>query len=166
MASVNSIYPDLSDETKLRIRKMCVHAIAFLRLNPYNSEREEISGLVESAFEDFDPIAKAVRFNYKNDVIELYSDREVKHFRAKNTYLYEQGLIQEFDEEDTPLVDQTASEDDVLKIAALPLLELKRQLAEMTSMVTIRRVRSAIESLERPDRYILAVDARLAEVEK
>lgn len=161
--SVNHQYPWLSDGVVARYKKEVTCMVAGKRLNPTKPE-EQIDFVLESKFRNFDVVTRTLQFDYSSDVLELYSDHEVRFFESMNKRMFEEGLISQY--LDTP--DTNASlvnDNDVLKLATLPLIDLQEQVKQMNVNLA-RRVLRTIETLERPNSYVTLVSDRIKELEE
>jgi hypothetical protein len=98
-------FPEFADSIVARYKKTSVYAIAGVRLDPHNESRR-VSFLLQSRDDHYDIAAKKLTFNYDTDVIELYSDREVRLFESLNRKAIESGALVPY-EDAAPEIDRT-----------------------------------------------------------
>jgi len=134
-----NIYPELSDRMVERWRKTTVHAIAGVRLDPYQ-EGKRLTFLLQSSQSDFDVSSKTLTFKYDNDVIELYSDAEKRSFKALNKPLFAQGFLAEYTEDTPVVVDNTYTDSDLQSILKLQKVAFSKRINEITSWSTLGRM--------------------------
>jgi hypothetical protein len=105
-------------------------------------------------------------FDYDSDVLELYSEKDVRFLQQRNRYLFEKGLLKEFQGEPEP-VDMTNSltDTEVAEIATIRLPNvMKPRLASITSDVSIRRILAHAKEIGRPAKVIELIETRLKEL--
>lgn len=136
-----NIYPEFSDQVIARYRKVVTCAIAGTRLDPHDTTRR-LTFLLESDEKDFDVEKRQLAFNYDNDIIELYSDIEMRMFRALNKPLFAQGMIAPYEDAPEPISMANVHTDEDLKkmLVARSKADLSRNIAEITSWATIGRL--------------------------
>lgn len=138
--SVNTQFPELSDSAVERWKKVSVHAITGIRLDPY-TEGRRMPFLLESKEKNFSADNRTLTFSYEDDVIELYSAREVTLFRALNKYLFEQGLIAPYESgQSIAHLDQVFTDSMLHEMLTLRKAEFIAKLATIDSWVTIGRL--------------------------
>jgi hypothetical protein len=109
--SINNQYDMLNgDEPVAKYMKTVGYAVSGSRINPNSPlEAPELETFIlRTSNDDFAPgtwgqyykEASYWRFNYMNDVVELYSDAELRMFKLRNKALLDKGLLIEYD--DTP----------------------------------------------------------------
>lgn len=144
--SKHNIYPEFSDQTVERWQKACIHAVAGKRVNPYKDDGVKIDFILRSKEDNFNFETRKLAFSYDDDVIELYSPREVTVFRALNRAAIEAGLLVPYGENKQAIDTRNALTDEqVLAIAEIPQLpKLKKALQDITSVTTLRRIAAKI----------------------
>lgn len=169
MSSTRNIYLSDTPPVMRYMRPMKVaHTITGWRIDP-NTGRQ-IEFILESSpvgpDTSYEDLTKRT-FNYDTDVVELYSDKEVRFFSQRNRYLFENGLLQEFDGEPEEVdMSNMMSDIEITKIAVLPFSKLVLRLEEITSAVTMRRIFDIAEEIGRPAKILNQMKAKLAELEK
>lgn len=168
MASMNHQFIEYSDQTVKRYIKTVPNIVAGVRLNPHNPQ-EQISFLLQTSPHDFDFTQhRVVGHTYENDVLELYSDKELKLFLKMNRNLIEQGLIKEYDGNHAETnLSNLLNDEEVKEVAALkPISALTERLSAITSEITLKRILEAAEELNRPHNSIRAIQNRINELEQ
>ena len=139
-----------ADEVVARYAKTVNWSISGRRLDPHDHKREIIFILGQRVNNEF---------SYDTDVVELYSLLEVRFFVQSNKYLFEQGLIAEYEEE-REKVDFTnmLTDEDVYRIAASKTFTDFLLAAEgITSPITLERIMNAAEELNRPKKLVAQI---------
>lgn len=168
--SNNHQFIQYSDRVVKRYIRTRNQAVTGYRQDPHRPENR-IDFLLMSPESDFDVVWKdgeevdVVRknFDYDNEVIELYSDNEVKMFQRWNRMLIENGILTEYSEEAPALdVSNVLSDATVNEIAATKnLLAFRKRLESINSVDSLKRVLSAVENLDRPYSIAKAVQERI-----
>jgi hypothetical protein len=156
MATQNNIFMT-AGEPIARFTLTPKHGITGWRLNPDDNNRKVEWALTPTPEPEFD---------YERDVIELYSDKEVKFFKQANRYLLKEGLIREFEGTPKPIdITNMLTDEQVMEIATdTQIKRLKNRLAELTSKVSVDRIyRTAIE-IGRPAKTLELMKERLDEL--
>lgn len=153
--SISNIYHEFEDRVKEKWIKTVPAKVAGTRLDPYD-DRTRITFLLETEEKDFGP--DGVTFDYDNEVIELYSDREVTVFKRANKAQIRAGLLARYDgspkETETS---QAMSDSDLLDIienaaSGKPYCRtnFKEELAKINSRYTIGRLRPLLKDRSMP----------------
>lgn len=149
-------------------------AITGFRLDPSRLENR-IDWLLASPESAFDVTwndgeeVKLVRksFTYEDEVLELYSDAEVRAFERWNAGLLARGILKEYDGS-VPEIDTTnfMTDGQISEIAAIKNINaLRKKLATITSVETINRILTAAEQLDRSYSMIKAIQERKKELQ-
>lgn len=139
-----------ADEVVARYAKTVNWSISGRRLDPHDHKREIIFILGQRVNNEF---------AYDTDVIELYSPLEVRFFVQSNKYLFEQGLIAEYENERSQ-VDFTnvLTDEDVYRIAASKTFtDFLLAVGDIDSPITLNRIIAAAEELNRPKKLIAQI---------
>lgn len=143
--SKHNIYPEFSTNTVARWQKASIHPVAGIRLDPYK-EGVKQSFILRSRESNFNFETRQLTFSYDDDIVELYSDKEVNVFRAVNRPAIEAGLLVPYS--DTPRQTDTRNaltDEEIAQIASIPQLpKLKKELSQITSLTTLRRIAARI----------------------
>jgi hypothetical protein len=110
--SLNNIYPELQDDDVKPIKrymKTTVGMVSFSRRDPTIAQRVEVDGLLRTARDKRDDLI----WDYNHEVIELYSEADVRFFERQNAALIADGKIVDFIEAD--LVWAIANHDDAME---------------------------------------------------
>jgi hypothetical protein len=143
--SKHNVYPEFSDQVVERWQKSTVMAIGGKRLNPYRPD-EKLDFLLMSRDEDFNLATRVLTFNYESEIVELYSDREVRLFRSLNKSAIERGLMKPY-EELAPAVDTSnvLTDSDIADILNITNhLKLKSRLKQITALHVLTRIKAGI----------------------
>src|SRR5688572_12728349 len=96
--SIHNIYPEMQERDIKPVKRYVKTALSiksFRRLNPTTDKREVVEGLLRTSMDNQDnPI-----WRYDNEVIELYSEREVRFFESYNGSgdAINDGSLEEYD---------------------------------------------------------------------
>jgi len=105
-------------------------------------------------------------FSYDDDVVELYSDKEVRMFVQMNKYLFQKGLIQEFEgEPDEVDTSNVLSDKEVMAIALMTPAKLTARLEEIDSEITVKRILATAEEIGRPAKVLALLRGKLSTLE-
>lgn len=164
--SVNNIYIEFDQNVYSRYKKTSTGAIAGKRQDPHSQTRQRVDFLLMSDWKDFDMNTNSVRFNYDNDVIEIYSADEDRVFRILNAYLFQNGYLAPYDgNRDAPDMSNLLSDAAVSDIAASKnLLSFKKHIRAIDSKVTLQRIKDVTERADRPVSFIRAIEERIKEL--
>jgi hypothetical protein len=143
--SIHNIYPEFSDQVVKRYTKTTVHAIAGKRLDPYHPD-QRIDFLLISDERNYNHESRKLAFDYDTDVIELYSEREVRLFATLNKATISAGMLIVHDES-APVVRQenALTDSDIIRILLITnRLVLRKRLTEIDSPITLKRVKELL----------------------
>lgn len=152
MATKNNIYA-IAGEPIARYLRVPKHGITGWRLNPEDHDKK-----IEF---ELTPINDT--FDYERDVIEIYSDKELKLFKQANRYLFTQGFLTEYEGEPEP-IDTTnmLTDAQVLELASeRSIKRIETKLGELTSRVSVKRVYDTAVEIGRPAKTLAVMKARL-----
>lgn len=156
MATHNNIFMT-AGEPLARYARVPSYGITGWRLNPDDNLKKIEFSLVPTN-DDFD---------YERDVIELYSDKEIKFFKQANRYLFAQGLLKDYEGTPVPIdVTNMLTDSQVLEFASersIKRLEVKLQ--EITSAVSMKRVYDTAVEIGRPAKTLTLMKTRLEELQ-
>lgn len=139
--SLFTIYPEYSDSVLERWKRVSVCAVAGTRLSPDNPALR-VSFISQSQKELVDG---SVAFDYENDVIELYSEKEMKLFRIMNKNAIEKGLLIPFAGTADDLNTANALTDkEIDAMITLHHAKFKKELSVITSEHTLKRIQSKL----------------------
>jgi len=171
--SKNHQFIEFEDRIVKRYAKTVPSVLTGLRLNPHRPENR-LDWLLTSSAESFKhvwedgekPTLTRIGFSYDHEVIELYSDAEVKLFERLNRAAIEQGLLKVYTDAAPVVSTHNALIDaDVIEIAKIKQLSaLKKRLTTLTSVITVQRVLEAAKTLDRPLSIITAIEKRIDEL--
>lgn len=171
--STNHQYLEFSDKVAKRYVKTVINPVSGTRINPYNSaERIDFllttprTSLVEITAPDGKITLERVATSYEDEVLELYSDNEVKSFLRFNKGLIEQGKIKEYSEvAPLPNTANMLSDEEVYDIANTKTIkQLRTRLVAITSPLTVSRVKAAAEDIGRSAMIVKSIDSYLEEL--
>lgn len=167
-----------------RYVRTTVYPVSGRRLNPRNKVNpfEVIDFLLATPADNFnfnvetDPNGGGVikttlaqtKFDYEHEVIELYTDEELKMFQRLNRDLLTDGDLIEFDEK-APEVDlvNTLSDADIKKLVRIKTKSVfEAKINELTSLRTLKLVMDALEETDAPMSYAKIIRERENEFNK
>jgi hypothetical protein len=178
--SVNHQFIEFSEQVVKRYVKVGIGGLAGWRLNPRNAvnSNERIDWLLQTPEKSVtyhpytDEQATQVvqtSFSYEDEVLELYSEREVIAFERMNRLLIENGLLVEFSEK-APEVDRTnaLSDTELQRIARMKTTaNFQQRVTAITSVNTLQALLDAIEQVEDVKySHVKFVKARINELNK
>lgn len=164
-------YIELQDKVYKRYTKTELAALSGIRANPHDL-KERIPFIIvtpESAIlykpdnDGYDTIQGRSHVDYDSEVLEIYSVEEDRIFRQINRKLIEKGYLVEYTNTKPDMVTVNDLSDEVVNEIARaknPLV-LKGKIKEITSKVTLLRIRERLEELEKTKGYLKVVDDRL-----
>jgi hypothetical protein len=161
MKSINHQFLEFSDQVTKRYTKARLQPLTGWRLNPQNAvnPNERIEFLLATPEENvqYTPYgegeptkAKQVKFTYEDEVLELYTEQEVRSFERMNKLLIENGLLVEYSET-TPAVNKanTLSDVELRKIAKLKMLSaFKARISDLTSIYTLESLLEVMDTVD------------------
>ena len=161
MQSTNHQFLEFSDQVKKRYVKARIEPITGYRLNPRNgvnpNERIEFllatpePNLTITTYGDGEPTkVEQHTLSYEDEVLELYTDQEVKSFERMNRLLIENGLLIEYTLE-APEVDHAnaLSDAELTKIAKLKTIAaFRNRLEEITSTHTLNKLLEIMDDID------------------
>jgi hypothetical protein len=137
-------YPEYSDRVVARYQKTIPCKIAGIRLNPHD-DVTRMDFLLESREENFE--GDSVTFNYRDDIVELYSDKEARMFKSLNAKLFEEGVLVPYSETPAEVrMDNTLSDVEVKALAKFGTKEkFAEKLREFDSWVPVSRILAQLD---------------------
>lgn len=137
-------YPEYSDRVIARYQKTIPCKIAGLRLNPHD-DLTRIDFLLESQEDNYED--GSVVFNYRDDVVELYSEKEARMFKSLNGKLFEEGSIVEYNDKPAEVKMENALTDAEVKALAKYGTREKfaEKLKEFDSWVPVSRILAQLD---------------------
>lgn len=152
--SMNNILITANNPPLYKYAKVIPSKLSGLRLDPVTYQ--EIPFLLRSKGD----------FDYEHDVIELYSEREHKHFLQVNRVFIKSGFLKEYHGESDPEdLTNVISDEEVERIASTrTLMALKKALADITSPITLDRILQMAKHIGRPLSIISLIEERIAEM--
>jgi hypothetical protein len=179
MDSRNHQYMQFSDQVKRRYVKTRIEPITGWRLNPENAvnPNERIDFLLATPDSNVNVTpygegqatkVEQTGFTYEAEVLELYSDNEIRSFERMNRLLIENGLLVEYSET-APEVDRVnaLSDIEIRKIARLKTKDaFTRRVAGITSTHTLNTLLEAVEDADAPMSYAKIIKERVNELNK
>lgn len=151
MRAVNNIIVTAGDPV-CRFQKTVAYSVSGRRLDPHDESKSMEFILGQRPYE--------AEPDYDSQVIEIYSERELKFFQFNNRYLFARGLLAPYSE--APLqVDTTnsVSDEEVDEIASTrSFAEFTKKLTMFDSRITIKRIKDAAVKLDRPMRFVSAAE--------
>lgn len=171
--SHNHQFIAFDDKIVKRYAKTTTNILTGFRLDPYRPENR-IDWLLSSPNKLFQVIwedgqqPKTIRtgFSYDDEVIELYSDVEVRLFERLNRKAIESGALKLYNE-GAPAVDTTnfMTDEEIEAIATTKQLpSIKKKVADIYSQLTLKRILQAVEKHDRPMSVAKAIQDRINEL--
>jgi hypothetical protein len=163
--SRHNVYPEFGDQVVERWQKACIHPIAGTRIDPYR-DGSKITFILRSKESNYNFETRVITFSYDDDIVELYTPREVMVFRALNKAAIESGLLVPYGESKQAIDTRNALTDEQVKaLAEIPQLpKFKKALGEITAITTLRRIASHVPE-SRAKAFDRAVIDRMAELD-
>lgn len=157
MSSEFNIIVTAENEPIKKFAKAIPSKLAGRRLDPF--KMSEIAFVLES-----DP---KEGFLYENDVVEIYSERELRFFLHANRTFIKEGYLKEFHGSPTEAdVTNVISDEEIERIAALrtgPMIA--KRIGELTSLVAVQRVLDMAQHIGRPASIIKIIEKRIQELQ-
>lgn len=161
MKSVNHQFLEFSDQVKKRYIKTRLEPISGWRLDPRNAVNQNsrldfllATPLANIDVEPYDDGKNTkhvkARFTYEDEVLELYTDIEVRSFERMNRLLIENGLLVEFDEE-APSIQRAniITDVEIQRLANTKTVStLKRRLSEVTNVDVLNTLLEKMEDVD------------------
>jgi hypothetical protein len=171
--STNHQFIAFDQQIVKRYAKTTSSILTGYRLDPYRPENR-IDWLLSSPNANFQVVweegqtPRLIRtgFSYDDEVIELYSDTEVRLFERANRAAIENGALKLYTE-DAPAVDMTnfMTDDEVEAIATTKQIpSIKKKIAGVYSTLTLKRILEAVEKHDRPMSVAKAIKERIDEL--
>lgn len=170
--SYNHQFVELEERVVKRYAKTNNSILTGYRLDPYRPENRitwllsSPNNLFKVIWEDGQP-PKLIRTGFSYDeVIELYSDAEVRLFERLNRAAIESGALKVHNSP-APAVDTTnlmtdEEIDAIAKTKQLP--SITKKISTITSVYTLQRILEAVQKYDRPFSIIKAVEKRINEL--
>lgn len=171
--SHNHQFIAFDDKIVKRYAKTTINILTGYRLDPYRPENRidwllsSPNKLFEVVWEDGkEPITLRTGFSYEDEVIELYSDVEVKLFERLNRAAIENGALKIYTDS-APDIDTTnfMTDSEVEEIAVTKQLSsIKKKVADIYSILTLKRILASVEKHDRPMSIAKAIQDRINEL--
>lgn len=156
-----------------RYAKTTTGILTGYRLDP-NRPENQLDWLLSSPNKHFQvvwedgqqPTIHRTGFSYDDEVIELYSDVEVRLFERLNRSAIESGALKLYSER-APDVDTTnfMTDDEVIAIATTKQIPaIKKKIAGINSQLTLKRILDAVEKHDRPMSVAKTIQDRINEL--
>lgn len=173
--SINHQFIQHDDKIVKRYTKTTNGMVSGRRLDP-NNPANQMTWLLQSPDGNFkvfwegtgdQPRCERVAFSYDLEVVELYSDTEVRLFERQNRALIERGILKEYSES-SPAVDTTnlLTDEEVTALATTKQpLAFKKKIASITSIYTLQRILESIGAHDRPMSFAKTIQERIKELQ-
>jgi hypothetical protein len=173
--SVNHQFIQHEDTIVKRYTKTINSMVSGRRLDPNRPENEMV-WLLRSPDGNFrviwtgegdQPRCERIAFSYDDEVVELYSEKEVRLFERQNRKLIESGVLKEYSEI-SPAIDTTnlLKDEEVEAIATTKQpLSFKKKVSTITSIYTLDRILVAVQAHDRPFSFVKTVQERIKELQ-
>jgi len=161
MQSENHQFMEFADQVKARYIKNGIQALTGYRLNPRNavSPNERIHFLLTTPeenveitpYDEGEPTkVRQVRFSYEDEVLELYTDIEVRSFERMNKLLIENGLLIPYDASAPDLNKSSVlNNTETAQLVKLKTTTLfKEKIDNIKSVYTLESILRALEEYE------------------
>lgn len=165
--SKNHQYLDYADHVVARYVKTVTHSITGMRLDPTTAQ--PVDFFLSTPDKNFDFGSKEiVDFSDDDEVLELYSEKEVTYFKRSNKYLIENGLIKPYTGTKKTINEENVLDDsEIEEIASITNLpKLRSRVHTLTSTVTLTRVLNSMKDLGRKESIRQVVADRIKELEQ
>lgn len=158
MPSTNHQFIEFDEQIKKRYVKTIPGLLTGNRLDPHRPENR-LHWLLHTPANSFaydrtetGVKARRIAFDYNAEVVELYSDTEVKLFERLNKAAIESGVLVEYTEA-SPGIDTTnvLTDEEILEVAKLKqTTAFNKRIDSFTSLHTLERIEKALDDLDRP----------------
>lgn len=104
----------------------------------------------------------------ETSIIDIWSEQEDVFFRRMNRTDLETGIVIEFKRDDAvePVNKlETSSDDELKSLINSPFLKLQHALNATSSVALLFRLRSLSEEMDKSEKIIRAIDARISEIQ-
>lgn len=177
--SINHQFLEFSDQVKKRYIKRDINALSGYRLNPRNATNpnDRIDFLLVTpekslritGYGDGNPTKhEQVDLSYEDEVLELYTDFEVRAFERMNRLLFENGLLIEYDAE-APAINKTniITDAEIVRLANTKSISaLKKRLMEITRVEALKTLLEKMEDVDTATvAHLRAVRERINELQ-
>jgi len=176
MKSINHQFLEFNQQVVKRYVRTTIYPIGGLRLNPRSDKFDVIEFLLATPEDNYsytpnvDPQGgavistdvKQVKFDYADEVLELYTTEEVGLFQRLNRELLVDGALVEYDDT-APEIDlvNTLSDGDIKRLVRLKTKStFESKIKEITSIRTLKLVMAALEDTDAPMSYAKIVKER------
>lgn len=180
MKSVNHQFLEFSDQVVKRYTKARLQPVTGWRLNPRNAvnPNERLEFLLATPednvhftpYGDGEPTkVKQTKFTYEDEVLELYTETEVRSFERMNRLLIENGLLVEYSDTASAVNKaNTLSDVELRKIAKLKMITtFKARIAELTSVYTLESLLDIMDTIDTVTMaQVKAVKERINEIKQ
>lgn len=161
MKSINHQFIEFSDQVIKRYTKARLQPLTGWRLNPRNAvnpnERLEFLLATPENNVEFIPYGdgeptkvKQTKFSYEDEVLEIYTEIEVRSFERMNRLLIENGLLVEYNDTASAVnTANTLSDVELRKIAKLKLITtFKTRINDLTSLYTLESLLGVMNTVD------------------
>lgn len=164
MKSSNHQFLEFSDRVLKRYVKARLEPLTGWRLNPRNAvnPNERLEFLLATPEDNIDITPydatgnaeptklKQVKLTYEDEVLELYTDLEVRSFERMNRLLIENGLLIEYNEKEPEInKTNTLSDKELQRIARMKTLSaFSARVAELTSITTLESLLAIMDTVD------------------
>lgn len=165
-SSKNHQFIEFDEQIVERWVKTVPHMVSGKRVNPHKPT-EYIDWVLKtnsanfnySAYSKQKPFAEKVTFEYRDEVLELYSEQEQKVFKRINRNLIERGLLKLYHgQEGSVNTNNVLSDEEIQELINLPTLPaFKKRLQLITSTITLDRIKQALIDGDKSVKWVSAV---------
>ncbi len=145
MLSLNHQFPGLEQTIIRMYRKTVPSMVSGMRLDPHKPQSFDVIPFVlVSDPKDFNEQTNTFTFRPSNDVIALYSEREVQFFETQNRALVRDGVLVPYD---GPLADDAVPsipDAELVRLLKMPKPSMKKAVEALTDG-NVYRLRSLVD---------------------
>lgn len=161
-SSKNHQFSLLKDRVYSRFAKTTVGGLAFVRLNPADND-QTLDGILISHEDSYNIETKAWSFDYRTDVIELYSEVEHTYFVAVNRQLISAGKLIPYAGTDTlpdtPVAIMPGDITSIVKLSDAAFIETINGITEETTLQRIKMALTRSDSLIKHENIVNRIKA-------
>ena len=132
-------YPEFANTVIARYQKTLPCKLAGIRLNPHNPT-ERVDFILASHEDKF--VNGTLTFDYDTDVVELYSEQELRMFEALNKKAFQAGKLAPYTDTPQPIETKHALTEETIKALSKygNKEQFKAKLEEFDSWVPVSRI--------------------------
>lgn len=163
--SKQNIYHELADKVVRRYAKVPVHMVSGNRIDPYD-HKNTVSWILATDPDNYDMVNKKLKFNYEDEVIELYSQYEADAFVRLNKRLIERGLLKVYTGSGESVDEtNTMSDDQLVQILSIRSNDdFALEVTKLSSSFTLVRLKQLAVDLNKSVKRVQLLEDRIKQL--